>query len=385
MLQAKVKKEDFLKGLAQTSNIAGKFHSMPILSNVLLESQDGKLVLSATDLEITFQAFYECEVGGEGRITVPAKTLIDTVKGMGDEYISLTETENQTLEVANESFKGSIYGLSADDFPRLAPFQDAEVDMAEFSGEALVDAVGKTINSVSTNTSNFNLAGIYWIKEAKDGEGETVRLVSSDSNRLNVATIRPADIEKFKPEQGVLVSRKGLAELRGLADGAESVMIGINTANQLACRTEGSVLIMRLLEGKFPDYNTLMPPDPTVTLEMNRRDVSDTLKRMTPMNSPKFRVVFFRFSQDSVLVTIENPEVGHAEERLPVDYSGEEMVVGFDPRHILDALGSIRSERFRISYVDQKTPVVLTAHDDPGWLCIVSTISPKDSAATRAG
>ncbi|MDR1081964.1 MAG: DNA polymerase III subunit beta [Deltaproteobacteria bacterium] len=385
MLQAKVKKEDFLKGLSQTSNIAGKFHSMPILSNVLLETQDGKLVLSATDLEITYQAYYECETGGDGRITVPAKTLIDTVKGMVDEYITLTEKENQTLEISNESFRGSIYGLSADDFPRLAPFQDAEVDMAEFSGDALVDSIGKTINSVSTNTSNFNLAGIYWIKESKDGEGETVRLVSSDSNRLNVATMRPAGIEKFNPEQGVLVSRKGLNELKGMAEGAESVMIGINSSKQLACRAEGSVLIMRLLEGKFPDYNGLMPPDPTVTLEMNRREVTDTLKRMTPMNSPKYRVVFFRFSQDSVLVTIENPEVGHAEEKLPIEYSGEEMVVGFDPRHILEALISIRSERFRISYVDVKTPVVLTAHDDPGWMCIVSTISPKDTSAGRAG
>ncbi|MDR1314375.1 MAG: DNA polymerase III subunit beta, partial [Deltaproteobacteria bacterium] len=257
MLQAKVKKDDFLKGLAQTSNIAGKFHSMPILSNVLLETLNGKLILSATDLEITFQAFYECEVLEDGRITVPAKTLIDTVKGMADEYITLVEKEGQTLEISNQSFKGSIYGLSADDFPRLPPFEDSEDDMAEFGADSLLDAINKTITSVSTNTSNFNLGGIFFTKENKDGEGETVRVVSSDSNRLNVATLRPAKIENFKVEEGVLVSRKGLGELKTLAESNDSIHMGINTSRQLACKCEGSILVMRLLDGKFPDYNAL--------------------------------------------------------------------------------------------------------------------------------
>ncbi|MDR1039121.1 MAG: DNA polymerase III subunit beta [Deltaproteobacteria bacterium] len=379
MLTAKVKKDDFLKGLTQISNIAGKFHSMPILSNVLLEAESGRLVLSATDLEITFRAFYDCEVPGVGKITVPAKTLSDIVKGLGDGDITLTEKENQSLEIAADSFTGLILGSSSEDFPRLDPLQESDSDMAEFSSDSLLDAIGKTINSVSNNSSNFNLSGIYWIKEDKDDEGETVRLVSSDSNRLNVATMRPRNIDCFTPDQGVLVSRKGLTELKSLAEGSDTVKIAVNGTNQLACRTDDSVLVMRLLEGKFPDYNGLLPEAPTVTVELGRREVSDTLKRMSPLNTTKFRVVYFNFSQDCVLVSTENPEVGHAEERLAIDYSGEDFIVGFDPRHIIDALNSIRSDRFRVSYVDQKTPIVLKAEDDPGWQCIVSTISPKDS------
>ncbi|MDR3154710.1 MAG: DNA polymerase III subunit beta [Deltaproteobacteria bacterium] len=378
MLKVKVKKEEFQKGLAQTSNIAGKFTSMPILSNVLVEASDGKLSLTATDLEITFQASYEAEVDEEGRITVPAKTLSEIVHSLGDEYVTLTEKEQLVLEVKTETFRGDIFGLSPEDFPRIAPVKD--VPMATFSTDSLIDAIGKTIYSVAANTTNFNLSGIYWIKENKDDEGETVRLVSSDSNRLNVATLLPADIEKFQPDMGVLISRKALSELKALAEGSGSVQIGVNI-NQLAAATDEAVLIMRLLDGKFPDYNGLLPPPPTMSVELNRRLISETLRRMNPFTTLKFRVIFFRFSQDSIHITTENPELGKAEDKVSIDYSGPEITVGFDPRHLLDALGSLRSERFRLKYVDLDTPVVLTADDDPGWLCIVSTISPKEAGA----
>ncbi|MDR2613158.1 MAG: DNA polymerase III subunit beta [Deltaproteobacteria bacterium] len=380
MLKAKVKREDLQKGLAQTSNIAGKFTSMPILANVLLETSGDRLLVSATDLEISFLATYEAEVSGEGKITVPSKTLSDIVHSLSSaEHIDLTEMDNQTLEVRTDTFRVEIYGLSPDDYPRIGDAED--VPMAEFGSDALTDAIGKTIYSVTTNNHNFNLAGIQWIKENKEGEEEAVRLVSSDSNRLNVATLRPSGIENFPADEGILVSRKGLNELKSLAEANSSVRIGVSV-NQLACRAGNSVLIIRLLEGKFPDYNGLLPPPPTMSVELNRREIGDTLKRMSLLTTNKCRVIFLRFVQDWLYISTENPELGQAEEMVALDYSGEEVIIGFDPRHLLDAINSLRSERFRIKYVDQKTPVILTADDDAGWLCIISTVSPKDSYQT---
>jgi DNA polymerase-3 subunit beta len=376
MLKAKVKREEFKKGLDRAASIAGKFTSMPILSHVLLETRGDKLVITATDLEISFQASYDAEVSEEGRITVPAKTLQAIVDSLADDSIVITEKQNQTLEVKAASFRGKLLGLSPDDFPRIDPAVDSS--SAEFGSDSLADAIGKTISSVSTNSTSFNLSGVFWMKENKEGEGETLRLVSTDSNRLNIATMRPADIESFQPDQGVIVSRKGMSELRALAEGYDSVRIGLSS-NMLSARADTSVLVMRLLEGKFPDYNGLMPPPPTLSVELHRQELYNAIHRMDPMTTSKYRVIFLRFEQDRIVITTDNPELGEAEQTVPIDFSGEPFTVGFDPRHIKDAITPLRSERFRIKYVDDRTPVVLTADDDPGWLCILSTVSNKDT------
>jgi DNA polymerase-3 subunit beta len=376
MLKAKVKNEEFLKGLNQTSNIAGKFTSMPILSNVLLETTGGKLILNATDLEITFQASYPEEVLDEWKLAIPAKTLNDIVHSLSSDVVSLEELDSHHLEILGDSFKTRIYGISSDDFPK--PSELGGLPMAEFDTESLMDAINKTQYSVtSTNNNNFNLSGIHWTKEIIEGEGEVVRLVSSDSNRLNFTTIKPVNVEEFQVDKaGIIVSKKGLSELKALAETTDKIKIGVNI-NALVAKTENSLLILRLLEGKFPEYSAIIASPPTVTLQLNRKKFLDILGRVSLVTSSKHRVIYFDFAPDQLTLRCENKELGNTQEELPIEYQGEEMTIGFDHRHLLDPLKSLNSEIFQLSIIQPDKPVKITAEGDPGYVGIVTTITQK--------
>ncbi|MDR1164318.1 MAG: DNA polymerase III subunit beta [Deltaproteobacteria bacterium] len=378
MLKIRVKKEELERGLVQTANIAGKFSSMPILSNALLEAADGRLTLSATDLEITFTAKYRCEVLDEGKITVPAKTLNQVVHSINSEYVDLEELPNISLKVRTDSFNATILGLTADDFPRIADYDN--IPMATFASESLIDAINKTIYSVSSAQSSYTLSGIQWLKEVSEGGEARLRLVSSDSNRLNVATVPTDNLADFHLEdnQGVLVSHKGLSELKTLADGLESVAIGLSV-NNLVVQTPNASLGVRLLEGKFPKYAGIFQDPPLFNIDLNRKDFIETLKRLSNLIAQKYRVVYVKFLPGELLVTTSNPEYGMAEETVAADYDGPEARVGFDPKYLLDALFTLKSERFNLQVRGPKQPLLLTAPDDKDYLGIITTITPKEA------
>jgi DNA polymerase-3 subunit beta len=378
MLKAKVKNDEFLKGLSQTSDIAGKFTSMPILTNVLLETSGGKLILNATDLEITFQASYDAEVLGEGKITIPAKHLYQIANSVNAEIVELEEKEHLVLNVKADNFKADIFGLSAEDFPR--PASVSGVPMTEFESDALIDAINKTSYTVNPASSGkFNLAGIQWIKETTDAGISHIRLVSSDVNRLNYATLNPQDIGDFLRDNqlGILISQKGILELKSLAETVDKLKIGVNISH-LTAQTDNAILSVRLLEGNFPDYKSVVPQNPVVTVTFSRKDLHEVVTRMNLLTTPKYRAIFFNFSEDKLLLSTKNPDLGEAEEEFPMDYKFPPMSVAFDPRHILDSLKVMKSDRVKLSILDLSKPVAIYGDEDPGFLGIIATITQKE-------
>ncbi|MDR2459368.1 MAG: DNA polymerase III subunit beta [Deltaproteobacteria bacterium] len=371
MLKAKVKNDEFQKGLSQTSNIAGKFTSMPILSNVLLQTVGGKLILNATDLETTFQAEYLADVISEGKLAIPAKTLNDISHSLdSSEVLDLEELDNFTLEVKGGAFKTNIYGMSPDEFPRSPQLEN--LPLAQVKSSDLLDAISKTSYSVTTTNTNYNLAGIFWITEEVD-DAKVLHLVSSDSNRLNITTLTSPTIADFDGDRGLITSRKGLMELKLLAETSESIQLAVNISS-LVAKTDNSLLMIRLLEGNFPDYRKLIPPSPTITITLNRREFIDTLRRMTLLTTNKFKVIYFKFTQDNLNLSTHNPELGLAEENVAVQYEGEELTIGFEPRHLMDPILNLKSERFQIEILDANRPVIIKGADDPGYMGILTTV-----------
>ncbi|MDR2200302.1 MAG: DNA polymerase III subunit beta [Deltaproteobacteria bacterium] len=375
MLKATANIADLQKGLAQTSSIAGKFTSMPILANVRLDASGGRLTLTATDLEITFQASYDADVLEEGSFTVPAKALSDIAGSLSGNSATLEELENLVLKVKTDYFTADLLGISPDEFPKTA--DTGSVTYTEFPSAQVADAVSKTIYSVAVGNTNFNLAGIFWVKEPLEDGRETLKLVSTDNNRLNIATLAVDNLEAFLLDTGVLLSRKGLTELKNLAETADKISLGVN-ANNLVAKTENSLLIIRLLSGKFPNYQVLIPQQKGHSINLNRRDFTESLKRMSLISTGKFRVVYFQVNQDSLILTSSNPELGQAEEKIPVDYEGPVIDIGFDPRHLLEALGSLKSEIIQLELIDNSRPAVITGENDPGYTGIITTITPRD-------
>ncbi len=371
MLELKIKKDDLTRGVSQTSAIAEKRSSMPILSNILLEAEGDCLKLTATDLEISFQGSFPAEVIFPGKITVPGRKFNEIVRLLNADEVSLGEDENLTLKLCAGQFSTKMYGLSPADFPQMPQIDD--LTLLELESASLIGVIDRTIFSIATEETRYNLSGAFIEKRTEEDGNQTLRFVSTDGHRLNLASLPlPAENELEMPD-GALISKKGLAELKRLAEGAEKVKLGLATTS-LVAQTETATLVMRLLDGRFPDYNLVIPKDNDKSFLAPRQVMLEALKRIATMSSDDYKTVKFKLEPGRLTISAMTPELGQAEESLAVEYDGPELEAGFNPRFYTEALSALASETIRLSLLDADKPALLTAAEDPGYLGVVMTM-----------
>lgn len=368
MLELKIKKDELLKGMTQTQSIAEKRSSMPILSNVLLEIQDGRLAITATDLEISFRGTYEAEIKKEGRLTVPARKFYEIVRVLGDEEVSIEETENYSIAVTGKRSNYHLHGLSPEDFPPM-PEVD-EVGYIEIDSEVLLDMVEKTVFSIAMEETRYNLAGVYWEKIEIEPGDWVLRAVSTDGHRLSLIEKRVENLDRLILEKGVIISRKGMTEMRKMAELGGKLLFGF-TSNSAVIKAENKVLVMRLLEGRFPDYNLVIPKENDQLMSVGRKEFLEMLRRVAVMSSDDFKGVKFALSPKELVLSAVNPDLGDATESLNVEYEGDEIVMGYNPRYFIDALSAVGSDLITLALRNKDFPCKLTAQDDPGFVGVI--------------
>lgn len=367
MLELRLKKEELLKGVSQTQSIAEKRSSMPILSNLLLEAKDGRLSITATDLEITFRGTYEAEILSEGKLTVPARKFYEIVRVLGNEELTLTETENQSLVITGSRSTYQLHGLSPEDFPPMPPYED--ISYIDIEADVILDMIEKTIFSIAMEETRYNLAGVYLEKSEVEGK-HVMRMVSTDGHRLSLIEKEMPELGALELPKGVIISRKGMTEMRKLAEEGGNIKIGF-TSNSAVVQGEKVVIVMRLLEGRFPDYNLVIPKNNDKLMNIGRKDFLEMLRRVSVMSSDEYKGVKFTMAPKEMTLSAVNPDLGEAKESMPVDYEEHEIVVGFNPRYYIEALGALKSDIIQIRFLDASNPCMLTAEEDKGFTGVI--------------
>jgi len=367
MLDLNIRKEELLKGVSQTQSIAEKRSSMPILSNVLLEVQENRLAITATDLEITFQGTYECNTKEEGRFTVPARKFYEIVRVLNDETFNLKELDNYNLAVNGERSNYRLHGLSPEDFPPMPDYQ--EVSFAVVDPEILLDMIEKTIYSIAVEETRYNLAGVYFEKAMQDDKS-ILRMVSTDGHRLSLVEKAVPGLEDITLDKGVIVSRKGMNEMKKLAEEGQPVSLGF-AVNSSVIKGENVVLVIRLLEGRFPDYNLVIPKKNDKKLVIGRKDFLEMLRRISVMSSDDYKGVKFSLTTKELTLSAVNPDLGEARESLPVEYEDEDMEIGFNPRYFIETLSSLKSDVITVAFQDGGNPCLITAPEDQGFVGVI--------------
>jgi len=373
MLALKIKKDELARGVGQTSAIADKRSALPLLSNVLLEAEEGRLRLTATDMEISFQGTYPAEVVTPGRLTVPARTFSDLVRNINipAEEVKLAEDANYTLLLSAGPYNDKILGAGPDDFPAMPPVDD--IPFLDLAGRDLQGVIDRTIYSVAKDETRYNLSGIYIEKVEYEGR-PNLRLVSTDGHRLNLAGLYTPDLAKLDMSKGVLAPSKGLGELRKLTEGAETVRLGFS-GESLVARSQNAVLVMRLQDGRFPDYNLVLPKDNHRHLLVDRRELLEALKHVGIMCAGgEYKVVKLALSPGRLVISAVNPNQGQSEAGLEAEYEGEPLEIGLNPRYCLEALSPLVSEKVRLSFLEAANPVLITAAEDPGYSGVIMSM-----------
>jgi DNA polymerase-3 subunit beta len=365
-----IEKGEFQRGLGRIQSIVEKRNTMPILANALLEvsgKKDGALELAATDLEVGIRSSHPCEVAKPGRLTVSARKLHEIVRELPEEKVHLEASSNAYLTLRCARAEFTLAGTTAEEYPSLPNF--APKALALVPAAVLSEMIERTMYAASTDETRYNLNGVFVERIADTGK---LRMVATDGHRLAYVDRALGDGFDSLAGAGVIIPRKGLAELKKLVDeeDADEIEIGFEGNNGLA--RKGSVtLTMRLIEGEFPNYRQVIPADRGQQLSLPTELFTHALRRVALLSAERSRAVKLELSEGQMRLSSNNPDLGDAREEIDIDYAGETTSIAFNARYLLDAVSATRSKEIRFGFRDALSPAELSPGDDADALAVV--------------
>jgi DNA polymerase-3 subunit beta len=371
-MELKIGTSELSRALGRSQGIVEKKTTMPILSHVLLEARKGgTLHVSATDLDVSVSAEHACEVLREGAVAVSARHLYDIVKALPDAQVTLKRAQNNYLEVVSGPAEFRIVGLPAEDFPALPKFD--KVKLVAVPPQDLLTMIGLTDFAVSTDETRYNLNGVYF-----EPSGGDLRLVATDGHRLSLSK-RPLEAD-LGLKKGVILPKKGLGELKKLlSEAVESgeekpeVKMGFVENSAVVSWPHAKVsLVMRLIEGVFPDYRQVIPKQGEKLVKLGRQRFLETLKRISLLSSDKAHAVKLDLSPGLLKVLSQNPDLGEAKEEVTVEYQGEPLRIGFNARYLIDVLQALSDKQdIVLELADDLSPGVIKPEGDDGFIAVI--------------
>jgi DNA polymerase-3 subunit beta len=351
-----IDKETFLKSLQKVQGIVEKRNTMPILSNVLIEAIGDTILITATDLEVGIRSSYPAKVDSEGKITVSAKKLYEIIKELPDQEIFFSVKDNDWVAIVCGKAQFSIVGLSSDEFP---PFPKvSEESLISMKGSILKGMIEKTSYAICHDETKYNLNGIY-IKLAEEGGSPLLRMVATDGHRLAIAEKEVEGTVSRELTGGVIMPKKGVFELRKISEEEDGdILIGFMD-NSAVIKKGNTLVVMRLVDGEFPDYTRVIPANNDKVLAVGREALLHSLKRMSILSSEKFKGIKFELDENSLELSTSNPELGEAREEIEVSYPGSQLMVRFNARYLMDVLQVLDDEQVEIVLRDELSPAIV--------------------------
>ncbi|PIM54345.1 DNA polymerase III subunit beta [Roseateles chitinivorans] len=369
MIVLKDSQDKVLAALQAVSGIVERRHTLPILANVLVRKQGKQVELTTSDLEIQVRTTVEFEGDdGDFSTTIGARKLIDILRSMpSDQTVSLTSNQNKmTLQGGKSRF--TLQTLPADDFPLV---QEAADFGPAFSvpQKTLKGLINQVHFAMAVHDIRYYLNGILFV-----AEGKTLTLVATDGHRLALAQ---AETDTEMPKQEVILPRKTVLELmRLLKDGGkgddESAPIEMRFAgNQAKFSFSGMEFVTKLVEGKFPDYNRVIPKNHRFHVILGRQPLLAALQRAAILTSEKFKAVRLSFEPGLLSIASSNAEQEEAKEELEIDYGGDQIETGFNVTYLMDVLANMSQDMVRVDLNDSSSSALLSIPEHSGFKYVV--------------
>lgn len=348
-MKFKAEKNVLMVGIQTVQNVISTKSALPILSNILLESQQDGLRLTATDLDIGISCVIPVDIQEAGAITVPAKRFSDIIKELPADSVSVSTKKNNLIVIETELCQFKIMGLAREEFPKLPELKDKEVIKLEQS--SLKQMLGLTSFAVSFDETRYILNGILF-KINKNN----LTLVATDGKRLAIMEKKlKQDTDK---EISFIIPIKTIHELnRNLKDDGElSLILG---TNQVLFDLGGVMVISRLIEGEFPDYKQVIPIQSNNKMKVGRSQFLLAVKRAALLSTPDYQAVKLEVFKNKLVISKSTPDIGESREELTVEYQGKELMIGFNPVYLADVLKNLSVDDIELELTDSEKPGVI--------------------------
>ncbi len=362
-----IERAALLRSLAHVQSVVERRNTIPILSNVLLETKDGQLGLTATDMDLTIVEQTGATVATAGATTAPAHTLYDIIRKLpdGSEVELSTGGDGQlSLKAGRSSF--NLATLPREDFPTAGA---AELPHAfELQAREAKHLIDRTRFAISTEETRYYLNGIY-LHAATSGEVPVLRAVATDGHRLaRFEMPLPAGAEGMP---GVIVPRKTVNELRKLIDEVDGALTVSLSETRIRFAFGETVLTSKLIDGTFPDYERVIPSGNDKIMEVDCKSFAEAVDRVSTISSEKSRAVKMSVAEGAVTLSATSPENGSAEEDVAINYSGPVIEIGFNSRYLLDIASQIEGDGAEFAMADASSPTLVRDVTDSSALYVL--------------
>ena len=342
-------KDVIIKGIQGVQNAINPKTTLPILSNILLETGKDNLALTATDLDIGITSNIQVKPGVEGAITVPAKKFFDIIKELPDGNVSISVKKNNLVHIECPSCLFKIMGLPKDEFPQLPDFKDK--DSIVMQCPKLKKMISLTSFAISRDESRYVLNGVLFIIKPA-----FIRMVATDGRRL--AMVEEKTQAPKTQERKVIIPAKAVAELGKLLGDEGEVKICFGN-NQVMFDMGNTKVVSRLIEGEFPNYEQVIPKEVKDKVGISRAYFLAATKRAALFTNPDSLAVKIELSKDKMVISKSAAYIGEAREEIVVDYKGKELSIGFNPDYLIDVLKNINEEVVNFEIGDAEKPGVV--------------------------
>ncbi len=348
-MQVKLSKDDLLSGIQIVQNVVSSKATLPILSNMLLETKKDTLRLYTTDLDIGISCEIPVNIIEDGAITIPAKRFAEVIRELPSGDVIVHARKNNQIEIEGKNCRIKLLGLPKEEFPKFPEFKDKEIIRVKQAD--LKEMFRLTSFAVSHEESRYVLNGVLM-----EVQKDIIRLVATDGRRL--AKIEKSLIQPITKDVSVILPIKAVNEInRNLKDEGEVIFVG--GANQVLFDINGVLIATRIIEGDFPNYLQVIPKITAPKINLNTQDFLAAIRRANLLATPDFQAIKVEVFQDKLIVSKTTPDVGESREELKIVYGGPEMMIGFNPQYMIEVLKNTNDTTIDIEFLGSDKPCVI--------------------------
>ena len=343
-----IDRRDVIDDLQILQGIVEKRNTMPILANVLVEVTDERVNLTGTDLEVGLKTYFPADIKEPGSVTISGKKLFEIIKSLKeDQIIEFREAGDLLMEIVAGESQFKVLCLPKEDFPQVPEARFEKNILLPL--ETIQDMIDRVYYAIA-HEQRYYLNGALMILK-----NNSMELVSTDGHRL-AYTLKSMKKMNIKEEIKGIISKKTLSELRKFED--EEVEFDLDE-NNLFFKVKNKTLISRIIEGKFPNFEAVIPKENPHIVSFSREEITEAIRRVALLSAERSKGIKFYIQKNKMRLFSSNPEIGEARDKVDVDYEGEDMEIGFNSQYLLDFLTAVKSDKVRFELSDENSAVLM--------------------------
>ena len=366
-MKFQVSKSKVFKSLTHLQGIVDKKNSLPILSNILIEAKNDNLTLSSTDMDISIVDKINCNVLEEGATTINSQILYDIVRKLDDNSeLEVISNDGKILTLRADESRFSLACLPKEDFPMIDKSSDGK--SFKINSQDLYKLIDKTKFAISNEETRYFLNGLY-LNIQNSEHNTTITLVGTDGHRLAKFSHQIKQI--IEQSIGVIVPKKTIYELSKLLSDLDKEIEIIVSASKIIFLIDNIILISKLIDGSFPDYNRVIPKDNNNTLQINREKLLSAVDRVSTIANEKSPVIKFNLLENIINLNTINNENSTATEDIIISYNGEKLEIGFNSKYIMDIVNNLEDDEISIHFKDGSSPIIAQEKTNPNLVYVL--------------